>query len=161
MAQFTTEVGYSPQLFNFTGHVQIIEKTGGGGFPGQSATMNVIQNDQEVDIVFNWQTTGLDIDAGARTGHWHLAVHFERMGAGEGPNTLTHITPDAVLNSTWHSHTFTLPAGFFGPIPTLGQPGTLLYRVIASMTHYGNTGHTPLPVSGFAELGMLQVIAGA
>ncbi len=158
MAQLTMETGLPNFAFSLRGDVEFLEQYGDPGIPGVSPSFRILHDDQGFQVRFDWQASGWL--ANFLYGHWHLGVHFEQQGPGEGPAPLVQVEPNAIIGTLPQSYTFSVPSGFFGPIPDLGTPGARLYRVTATITLYdGLSTHGGGSLAGFCDLGLVQILS--
>lgn len=118
----------------------------GAAGPFHPAPSNyIVQTDQPIHVHTEWFVKGAL--ASILCGEWRVAVYFEKYGKdeadpGEYKTTIKHVQ---ALTQKYNT-TIEVPANEL-------TPG--LYNVAIAITFVSEKG-VPLPVAGFAELGMVQ-----
>ncbi len=148
MAQLICEVGFPPSDLTITGSVHFVEQFGGAAPQGQ-LPFNIIQEDQDLIVRFNCQCFGNLV--GFLYGHWHLGVHFERIGPGADPASLTWTGTNGLL-APGQVQDIVIPASH---IPTQLQ-GQTLYRIVATAVFHRAVAPFGAPIAAFADLGLVQ-----
>ncbi|MCB0635190.1 MAG: hypothetical protein KDC54_01155 [Lewinella sp.] len=118
----------------------------GSAGPFHPAPSNyIVQTDQPIHVHTQWNVKGAL--ASILGGEWRVAVYFEKYGGGEA-NPGEYMGKTAHIQSLNHTYnmTITVPANDL-------KPG--LYNVAIAITFFSDAG-VPLPVAGFADLGMVQ-----
>jgi hypothetical protein len=139
------------------GDVQLLEEIPGGATTGQGPSFRIFQEDQNITARFEWQCFGALANSASFGSHWHLGLHFEEMGAAPAiaAQTMEIAGPlDAAL------HRQDWPLNLIFPPPE-EHPGTYVYRAIATICLWsgpiGDKNSKPLPVTGFADLGLFEI----
>ena len=149
MTATTIETGFYPSNLRITGEITMNE--GGLNIPIGRNPLNVITDDQDLIVRFKYDLDGVLI--GSLYGHWHLGIHFERIGSGEGPSSVQWEGNNQVIGSEI-DQTIRIPAGHFAPVLLQGQN---IWRVVATIVFHKPGPPYGMPIAGFQDQGLLMV----
>lgn len=150
MSQTTLELGFHPANLSISGDIHLEEEFMGAVPVGQ-LPFNIIQDDQDLNVKFNFHCAGILVNS--LWGHWHLGVHFEKIGPGEGPASIFWSGPNGLLTPTLNQ-TITIPNTHFAPVLLEGQN---VFKLVATMVYHKAVAPFGMPIAGFKDLGMIQV----
>ncbi|MEM7575030.1 MAG: hypothetical protein AAF433_19145 [Bacteroidota bacterium] len=115
--------------------------------PNQSNRL--VQTDQPFHVHTKFKVTGML--AGVLTGQWKAQLYFEKYGQGEAAPGVYEQKVNHVLST---NQTYDIAISVPGNDLTPG-----LYKMALVVTFIGASG-SPLPISGFEEIGPINVYQG-